>query len=165
MPYFPVKFRTLKAKVSFDPAAHASFKVGSLYVETIPLNHPGGGTGYKFIENGRRFVFLTDNELAFQHKEGLRREDYVRFSEGADLLIHDAQYTNREYERLNKSWGHSTFDDAYELAADAAVKRLGFCHHDQERTDEDLDVIERKYSKLNPRMKCFVVRERAVYRV
>lgn len=164
-PYFPVKFRTLKASMSFDPASHASFKVGSIYVETIALNHPGGGTGYKFIENGKSFVFLTDNELCFQHREGLKREDYVRFAEGSDLLLHDAQYTVREYNRLNRSWGHSTFDDAYELGVDAGIRKLGFCHHDQERGDQELDAIEKKYARLNPAMKCFVVREKAVFKL
>ena len=164
-PYFPVKFRALHAKVTFDPASRAAFKVGSIYVESISLNHPGGGSGYKFIENGKSFVFLTDNELGYQHKEGLKHDAYVRFAEGADLLIHDAQYTTAEYNRLNRSWGHSTFDDAFKIAETANVKALGFCHHDQERRDSDLIKLEKRYADRSPHMKCFMVRERATYRV
>ena len=128
----------------------------------MPLNHPNGGYGYKFIERGKAFVFLTDNELSFQHEGGLSRTQYTEFCQGVDLLIHDAQYTDEEY-KLTRGWGHSTFGDATDLAIEAGVKCLGLFHHDPDRTDDDLDrqvkfCQERIYLTDNP-VECFAAAE------
>ncbi|MBP1695742.1 MAG: fold metallo-hydrolase, partial [Deltaproteobacteria bacterium] len=48
------------------------------------------------------------------------------------------QYTEEEY-KFTRGRGHSTFDDAMDLAIEASVKSLGFFHHDPDRTDDDLD--------------------------
>jgi ribonuclease BN (tRNA processing enzyme) len=66
--------------------------------------------------------------------------DYIKFCRGADVLIHDSQYTFSEYEKY-EGWGHSTFRDAVNLAIDAGVGRLGFFHHDPDRTDDELNRI------------------------
>jgi ribonuclease BN (tRNA processing enzyme) len=62
----------------------------------------------------------------------------VAFCRDADLVFHDAQYTDEEYKRTH-GWGHSTFGDATDLAIEAGVKRLGLVHHDPDRADEELD--------------------------
>ena len=64
----------------------------------------------------------------------------VDASRGADLLIHDGEYTEAEYTKLTE-WGHSAYTDALELAFQAGVKRLGLFHINQERTDEQMDKI------------------------
>jgi len=162
-PYFPVKFRQLQANIDIIQSSRRSFKIGKIQVDTIPLNHPGGGVGYRFTQGDKRFVFLTDNELGFRHKGGKSIAQYEEFARDADLLLHDAQYTTEEYERLNKSWGHSSFDDAFSLAVKAKVKKLGFCHHDQERSDEMLSEIEACYGRKQRGLKCFATQEGAVY--
>ena len=141
-PYFPVDFNVLRAKFDFRCARPhmepGHCRIDGLEVCPVSLSHPNGGYGYKFIEQGKTFVFLTDNELRFEHEGGLSREEYVDFCRGADLLFHDAQFTDEEY-KLTRGWGHSTFADATDLAIEAGVKRLGLIHHDPNRTDEDLD--------------------------
>ena len=139
-PYFPVNFEDLKAKFSFGCSSPGCAQCKKLHMETITLSHPNGGFGYKFIEDGKTFVFLTDNELGFQHPGGKAPYEYVDFARDADLLFHDAQYTDAEYE-LTKGWGHTTFNQALKLAIDARVKRFGIFHHDPDRSDEDLDRI------------------------
>ena len=62
-PFFPVTMGDLTAKIEFIKNHGDTFSIGSLDIETIPLSHPGGGSGYKFTENEKSFVFLTDNEL------------------------------------------------------------------------------------------------------
>jgi ribonuclease BN (tRNA processing enzyme) len=94
--------------------------------------------GYRFTEDGKSFVFLTDNELTHRHAGGEAYEEYVRFSAGADLLIHDAEYTETQY-AMTKGWGHSVYTDALRLAMDAQVGQFGLFHHNQERTDAELD--------------------------
>jgi phosphoribosyl 1,2-cyclic phosphodiesterase len=141
-PYFPVNFSLLRAKFDFrcerPHMEPGHCRLDGLEVCPVSLSHPNGGYGYKFIEQGKTFVFLTDNELGFGHEGGLSREEYVDFCRGVDLLFHDAQFTDEEY-KLTRGWGHSTFADATDLAIEAGVKRLGLIHHDPNRTDDDLD--------------------------
>lgn len=139
-PYFPVSFDDMKAKIEYLPLSLERFSIGPLSITPILISHPDQGLGYKFTEDGRSFVFLTDNELQVKHPGGLEWDDYTAFCSKADLLIHDAMFTEEEYQRT-KGWGHSTFSDALQLAAKAGVKHLGVTHHYQERTDENLDDI------------------------
>ena len=126
-PTFPVRFRDLVARIHYEDACPVDFAIGSTTIEPIRLSHPNSGSGYKFCENGRSFVFLTDNELGFIHPGGLEFDAYLDFCRGADLLIHDAEYTPDEY-RTAREWGHSSYTDAVDLALAAGVRRLGLFH-------------------------------------
>ena len=141
-PYFPVPFGCLKARFNFrcdhEKSEHGNCILGSMQCRSFPLSHPNGGWGYKLIENGKTVVFLTDNELGCRHEGGWSRDEYVALCRGADLLLHDAQYTDEEYRRT-RGWGHSTYREAVDLAIDAGVGRLGLFHHNPDRTDDDLD--------------------------
>lgn len=139
-PHFPVNYTDIQARISYADACPTDFRIGSVSIVPIRLNHPNSGSGYKFIENGRTFVFLTDNELNYTHPLGLSRDHYLDFCHKADLLIHDAEYTPQEYTRTI-AWGHSTYIDALDLAIAAGVRRLGLFHINQERTDEQMNHI------------------------
>ncbi len=139
-PYFPVKYTDVTARMTYPDACPLDFEIGSVTVVPIALSHPNGGSGYKFIENGKSFVFLTDNELGYVHPGGLEFKDYLKFSSNADLLIHDAEYTPEEYKTF-VDWGHSVYTDALELAQRAGAKKLGLFHLNQERTDRQMDDI------------------------
>ena len=116
----------------------------------------------------KSFVFLTDNELRFEHPGGLSRDAYAEFCRGADLLVHDAQYTDEEYQQT-RGWGHSTFEDATDLAMAADVKRLGLFHHAPERTDDDLDrqvdACRRRIRRTGSPLDCFATAEDMVIEV
>jgi len=79
-------------------------------------------------------------------------ERLIALSEGADLLIHDAQYTVPEYRGLvgpsRRGWGHSTWTDAVEVARKAGVGRLALFHHDPTRGDDALAAIEAEAKSL-----------------
>lgn len=159
-PNFPVRFSDLKAKIAYAEGNPEKFQIGSVTVVPIQISHPNTGKGYKFIEDGKSFVFLTDNELGFVHPGGLPAVDYLKFCEGADLLIHDAEYTPQEYKLLIE-WGHSSYLDVLELAFKAGVKRLGLFHLNQERTDAEVDEMVAACRKIiderGQRMACFAV--------
>ncbi|GAB4267632.1 MAG: MBL fold metallo-hydrolase [Candidatus Rifleibacteriota bacterium] len=159
-PYFPVNFEDLKAKFNFGCSGPGCARCSNLEISSIQLSHPNGGFGYKFVEDGRTFVFLTDNELGYQHEGGLLPYEYVDFAKNADLLLHDAQYTEEEYEKT-KSWGHSTYKQALSLALDARVKRFGIIHHDPDRTDEQLDKfipeLQQKAENMGADLEVFAV--------
>jgi phosphoribosyl 1,2-cyclic phosphodiesterase len=159
-PNFPVRYADVMARIRYEPACTTNFQIGTVTVEPIRLSHPNQGTGYKFIEDGKTFVFLTDNELDFTHRGGLSFDRYRAFSEGADLLMHDAEYTKEEY-RFTKQWGHSVYTTALELALKAEVKQFGLFHLNQDRTDKEVDQMVDKCRKIiakrNLQLKCFAV--------
>lgn len=110
-------------------------------VTRIAANHPGGSFGYKVDRNGSSLVYLTDNELEPPYKKATQFEEFVVFSKGADVLVHDAQYVERDMP-YKHGWGHSLVKQACELALRAEVKHLVLYHHDPDRTDTELDSIQ-----------------------
>lgn len=159
-PNFPVRFEDVTAEIGYQETCQEAFTLGSLRITPIPISHPNQGMGYRFEEEGKSFVFLTDNELTYRHPGGLAYEDYCSFARGADLLIHDAEYLPEEY-RLTKTWGHSVYTDALRLALDAGVAGLGLFHHNQERTDRAVEkMVEecRRIATGRP-LHCFAVHQ------
>lgn len=145
-PFFPVQLedKDIKSNLSFKEITQRSFSIGPITISTIPLSHPkDSGLGFRFEEEGKSFVFLTDNELGHTHKGGRSFNEYVEFCKDADLLIHDAEYEQKEYHKILKTseghWGHSIVSDVLTLAVEARVKRLGLFHINAMRTDEQVD--------------------------
>jgi phosphoribosyl 1,2-cyclic phosphodiesterase len=165
-PNFPVKYSDLKAKIEYEDACPMTFEIGSVEITPIPISHPNSGSGYKFVENGKSFVFLTDNELGHIHPGGLQSKDYTDFCADADLLIHDAEYTPAEYKKT-KEWGHSVYTEALDLAFRAGVKKLGLFHLNQERTDSEMDKIveacRERIEEGGNQLDCFAVGSDTVF--
>ncbi len=159
-PSFPVDFSDLSAKFADYAACKRNFNIGSVEIERIYLNHPNHGLGYRFNEDGKSFVFLTDNELGHKHPGGMDYNDYIDFSKGADLFVHDSEYTDEEY-KLRTGWGHSSYSDALDLACDAGVKSFGLFHHNQDRSDIEVDGFVAECKKILENKKfrtdCFAV--------
>jgi len=150
-PYFPVKFSELKSSMHFAGTCQEFILIDSIKIVPINLNHPNYAIGYKFIEDDKTFVYLTDNEigftepgsreLVFRHPGGMDYREYVEFSRGADLLVHDAEFTHDEYHRNRFSWGHSCAREVIDLAIDAGVKHMGLFHLNQDRSDGEVDAM------------------------
>lgn len=161
-PYFPINYDDVHANVLYEEICAQTYRFGNLTITPIALSHPNQGSGYKFADNGKSFVFLTDNELGMQHEGGLAYEDYLAFCRGADLLIHDAEYRDEEYPK-RKGWGHSTIGQVVKLALDAGVKQLGLFHHNQDRLDHEIDdmvaVCRRMVNDRKSDLSCFAVHQ------
>jgi phosphoribosyl 1,2-cyclic phosphodiesterase len=140
--FFPVAFEELKAHTSFlNKISRSPLVLDEVHIDSLPLNHPQGCLGFRFQEEGQTLVFITDNELGLD--EGYRFPDFVKFVQGADLLIHDAQYLPEEMPS-HRGWGHSTYEEAVRLALEAGVKSLLLTHHDPGRTDAQVrDILRR----------------------
>lgn len=165
-PFFPVELDSLSAQMVFncDNPCHEDrfccFK--DLQVKAFPVNHSNGGFGYRIIEDGRIFAFAPDNELDYHHEGGPGRAEFVELFRNADLLIHDAQYTDEDYQRT-RGWGHSTFSATVDLAIEAGVKRLGLFHHDPDRSDAALDaqleICQERIRSAGSSLDCFITAE------
>jgi len=167
-PNFPIRYADVKAKIEYEQACPSQFDIGSVSIIPIPISHPNSGSGYKFIENDKQFIFLTDNELGYIHPKGLTFEAYRGFCDGADLLIHDAEYTPEEY-RTTVEWGHSVYTDVLKLAVQAGVKQLGLFHINQERTDPQMDVLvadcNQRLREQGSPLTCFAVAKDMVFEI
>lgn len=141
---FPVSFEELAATIDFCEIAEGRQQVHGCEVSAFQVKHPGGALGYRFAElNDKRdvLVYISDNELgdgAVYDQRGGWREGLVQFVRGAKVLVHDTMYTSEEYER-HRGWGHSTYNDAVELAIEAGVEQLVLFHHKPERSDDEVD--------------------------
>jgi phosphoribosyl 1,2-cyclic phosphodiesterase len=140
--YFPVQLDHMGANFEFLQIADASEHfTGINNVETVVTaqrhNHPGGAYSLRIERNGKVLVVCIDVEHGLQIDPHL-----VELARGADLLVHDAQYTAEELQK-RRGWGHSSFDQAMQLAEMADVKRLVLTHHDPEHDDDFLARIEK----------------------
>ncbi len=136
--YFPVQLENMGAKFNFVFRETEVFEDKGVTLRTISQNHPGGSVGYRIEAEGRVIVACTDLE----HGDSIN-EDIVEFARDADLLIHEAQYTDEEL-LTHKGWGHSSFNQAIEVAERANVKQLVMTHHDPDHDDDFLKKIEKQ---------------------
>ena len=136
--YFPVQLENMGAQFNFKFYDELVFGVEGVILKNILQNHPGGSYGYRLEVDGRVIVICTDVE----HGDTIN-EDIVEFARDADLLIHEAQYTDEEL-LTHKGWGHSSFTQAIEVAERANAKLLAMTHHDPDHDDEFLRKIEKQ---------------------
>jgi CheY-like chemotaxis protein/phosphoribosyl 1,2-cyclic phosphodiesterase len=150
-PYFPVTLAQLAATIRYHDLVEGALPVGGVRVVAQYLNHPALTLGYRLEADGVSVVYAVDHEphvrdrpeagrMGSPGETALHAEDarHVAFLEGADLVIHDAQYTAQEYpERV--SWGHSPAETAVDYALAAHVRRLALTHHDPLRDDDAVD--------------------------
>jgi len=142
-PLFPVLMRDLPCKLTLHDISNSSFEIGPFSIDSRFVIHPGPTVGYRIKGSNASFAYIPDHEQALgasgmiQDKKWISGIDIV---DQADLLLHDAQYTELEY-RDKIGWGHSSMEDAIKLATIADVKRLLFFHHDPSRTDEQIEVL------------------------
>ncbi len=143
-PFFPVDLSAVLATLKFDRKCLPEFEVAGLRCQSIPLNHPNKGYGFRLYEGDRSIAIFPDNELSFPHPNARPIEEYVKFVSGADVLLHDAEYLPGEYESFSKGWGHSVYSDTVRLGIDSEVDHLILFHLNQERTDDQVDEMAKK---------------------
>lgn len=137
----------LRASIVRPAEPAESYLVGQGWdVGSIPLNHPGGALGWRVRHADRTFVYLTDNEL-FAAEPATTFSQFVEFCAGADVLSHDAQWTDAELQSRN-GWGHSSVAQACELAIAAEVRLLLLFHHDPNRTDDGVDALRAEADRI-----------------
>jgi phosphoribosyl 1,2-cyclic phosphodiesterase len=105
--------------------------------------HPGGVFAYRITWRGRSVVYATDTEGYVGTDRRL-----VKFAQGADVLIHDAQYLEAHYRGqlaghpATQGYGHSTALMACEVAVAAGVGQLILFHHDPSYSDAVVEGME-----------------------
>lgn len=118
-------------QIEEDPA---NVRVLVRLTSSHPLN---GAAVYRIEYAGRRLVFATDVEWRERCDPA-----FLAFVEGADLLIHDAQYSPDEYRSTKQGFGHSSISMATEVANAARVAKLVLFHHEPTHDDAQLDALQ-----------------------
>ena len=161
--HFPVTWEHLPSRTRCITKEEIDFlRSRGFDISRIAANHPGGSFGYRVENEGRSFVYLTDNELEPPYEKATDFDGFVKFCWKADVLIHDAQYVELDMPHKH-GWGHSLVRQVCDLASKAAVRHLILYHHDPDRTDQELDWIQedtrRRLAEQNPEISCTVAFE------
>lgn len=159
-PHFPITPTGLQGTWTFDGLEEGTtvvpFGDGEAHVTARDIPHKGGRTfGYRVETATGSLAYLPDhhpgglgpgpNGIGELHPAALALAD------GADLLLHDAQYTRAEYP-ARADWGHSVMDYAVALGVAAAVGTVVLFHHDPDRSDDDLDAVAARWADHEPRV-------------
>lgn len=140
-PLFPVHLRDLPS-VTCHEIPCPDFDIGGFRIQMALVCHPGPTVGYRIQMEGDITTYLPDHEPALCVQNGRWPEPEwtsgYDLAKDADLLIHDTQYTDEEYEKC-VGWGHSSYRHAFEFAARVGAAELVTFHHDPIHDDETLD--------------------------
>ena len=166
--YFPVSIDQLQARVEYRDLTEGSFDIGDIRVTAQYLNHPSLTLGYRLEVDGLVVVYATDHEphsrqLALGEESSiptLEDDAHAAFLEGADLVIHDTQYTAQEYP-AHVGWGHSTLEYVVDRTRDKGIGRLALFHHDPMRDDAAVAALEARAREIFPAT--WAAREGAVH--
>src|SRR5690606_21744166 len=183
-PYFPVGTEMWLANVAYlePPPPGERLRYGPIEFGFQSVHHPGRTFGYRIRVKDKTILYVSDNECLFLDKSirqqygdfsseeqelltEMQREEYdseIRLIQGADILIHDAQYTPDDYKK-KRGWGHSCYIDVVNTAIDAGVKELFLYHHDPNYNDEVVQKIYEHALRIiedrNAALRCHVARE------
>jgi ribonuclease BN (tRNA processing enzyme) len=144
-PLFPVHLRDLSCscRLALHNVPCGDFAIGEFCVSASLVCHPGPTVGYRISACSGSLAYLPDHEPALGVQRFPLPGDWTSgcaLARGADLLIHDAQYTAEEYEQ-RIGWGHSSWRHAFAFAALVGAKHLVPFHHDPAHSDKDLDAL------------------------
>ncbi len=137
--YFPIPFDALAAQKEFFHLNEGVWEEDGFTVSVMRMRHPSFTVGYRIEYGGSSLAYIPDNEIVGENYDVGEdwHSDFIDFIGDVDVLIHDAMFTEEEYQS-KLGWGHSTFRQAIHLGHEAGAKKLLFFHHDPERHDDKL---------------------------
>ncbi|HUF00279.1 MAG TPA: MBL fold metallo-hydrolase, partial [Anaerolineales bacterium] len=140
-PLFPVSVRELAAKLHFHELPAHRIEIGEFMIHAQLIIHPNPTIGYRIECAGTAITYLPDHEPALGGQTFGNDKSWTsgyKLAEGADLLIHDSQYSEEEY-RDRVGFGHSSISHAFRFASLCDVKHYVPFHHDPTHNDDTLD--------------------------
>jgi phosphoribosyl 1,2-cyclic phosphodiesterase len=166
-PLFPIELDGIPGTLRFHDVESGEFDVGHpadpIRVMARPIPHVGRTMGYRVSWHGTTVVYISDHQQPADG-EWTTTDDVLALCDGADLLIHDAQYTPEEFAQ-KPTWGHCTSEYAVWLADEAGVRTLALFHHDPMHDDWHIDRTVKEAQRLARRADVFAAAERTTYTV
>jgi ribonuclease BN (tRNA processing enzyme) len=140
-PLFPIHLSDIPADIVFHDCPFEPFTIGGATISAVSVSHQGPTVGYRIEENGSSLAYLPDHEPAIGVDLDTLGTDWLSgysLIEGVEVLIHDAQYFDDEYES-HIGWGHSATSHVVEIGRRAGVRQVVLFHHDPAHSDDDLE--------------------------
>ena len=141
-PLFPIHLREIPSHPTFHDVPPDEWRIGPATVSADLINHPGPTVGFRIQEDDRVLAYMPDHEPALGVDDlATASPEWVSgvgVAYGVDVLFHDAQYTQDEYD-VRVGWGHSSVEQAVTFARLAKVRRYVMFHHDPLHSDDQLD--------------------------
>jgi phosphoribosyl 1,2-cyclic phosphodiesterase len=137
-PFFPVSLTEFRGEITLSEMPRAvELSDAVVMARTVP--HTGHTIGYRIESKGRVVAYLPDHQAPLDRQQVA--EEVLELCDGADLVIHDAQYDEAEF-AAKADWGHSTIAYAVHVAATAGARSLALFHHDPGHDDARLASFE-----------------------
>ena len=159
---FPVSVRELAAEFHFHELPAHVMDIGEFQVNAQLIIHPNPTIGYRIQSENAAVTYLPDHEPALGGRTFGTDNSWTsgyRLAQGADLLIHDTQYTEDEYQN-RLGFGHSSIRHAFQFAGVCDVKHFAPFHHDPTHNDDTLDrMFEQTMLSMQPTYKVTPSRE------
>lgn len=147
-PLFPVRIRDFRCDLGILDIPVDDFELGSFTISSDYICHPGPTLGIRVSNGGKTVAYIPDHEPAIASKKfpdtGQWTSGY-NVAKDADLLIHDAQFTDEEYKR-SVGWGHSSYSHVLSFADMTGASKLALFHHDPAHSDDDIDKMYAEYA-------------------
>ncbi len=153
-PYLPFGYGELEADLMIKEINDEEFMVigNDTLVQARKVPHPGGCLGFRIENRGVVLAYCTDTS----HPDERLDENVLQLAQGADLLIHDSQFSLEERQQF-PAWGHSSWLESCQVALEAGVRHLALFHHDPDASDDELERRLVKARQVFPRT--FLARE------
>lgn len=149
-PLFPIDLREVPARVTFHDVPRQPWTVDGARLLADLVVHPGPTVGFRIETVTSSFAYLPDHEPALAGTIADRSRDWISgaaIADDVDILLHDAQYFEDEYEE-RIGWGHSSVSDAVAFARAVGARRLILFHHEPRHTDVSLERLEARARSL-----------------
>ena len=140
-PLFPVNLQEIPCRLEMHEIGNTDFEIDSFKVKSTYVIHPGPTLGFRITGKNSVFTYIPDHEPALGMHGMIKDNAWIsgfEIAHQADLLYHDGQYTETEYD-TRKGWGHSSIKDALLFAHTTSTSHILIGHHDPNRSDGQLD--------------------------
>src|SRR6476660_3860637 len=149
-PLFPIDLREVPAQVTFHDVPREPWTVDGTRLAADLVAHRGPTVGFRIETATSSFAYLPDHEPALGGTIADKSRDWISggaIADEVDMLLHDSQYFEDEYEE-RIGWGHSSVADAVAFARAVGARRLVLFHHEPRHTDDSLERLEARARSL-----------------
>jgi ribonuclease BN (tRNA processing enzyme) len=137
-PYLPFAYAELTADIHVKEVRGGEVIVvgDDTTVRMSEIRHPGGCLGFRIENQDHVVTYCTDSS----HDDDQLTASVLELARGADLLIHDAQFSLEDRLKF-AAYGHSSWLEAATVAREAKAKCLALFHYDPNASDDYMESI------------------------
>ncbi|MFC1744483.1 MBL fold metallo-hydrolase [Candidatus Riflebacteria bacterium] len=158
-------YKSMPAKLEFHLLKKTQM-INGFKVDIAPLFHNDPCHAFKISKGRKSIVYAANHEVSDLPRAQKNNQKFIKFCEKTDILIHDAFYTEEEYE-LKKGMGHSSMAAAVNNGIVARCKKILLFYHEPLRTDKELTRLETKLQKVHSKERIDIefAREKRIFTV